>query len=125
MKRVAIDLLRGLQRQYVRSERTAQRVDALLSNRKLTEYDADQIYAGIFLSAFVTYERFIEEVFVGYLLGNVTPVSSKLKPLLTFLIVMRSPQFCLVIATMSIGCPSRRRRIELQFTLSALHHLLR
>ena len=77
MKRVAIDLLRGLQRQYVRSERTAQRVDALLSNRKLTEYDADQIYAGIFLSAFGTYERFIEEVCVGYLLGNVTPVSSK------------------------------------------------
>lgn len=82
MQRVATDLLKALQRQYVRAEKTAQRVDALLSSRKLTEYDADQIYSGIFLSAFVTYERFIEEIFIGYLLGKVSPHKSKLKTLL-------------------------------------------
>lgn len=79
MAKSAADLFSVLQRRYIKLERTSNRVGALHAKGKITSFDVEQIYSGVYLDAFVSLERFIEELFLGYVSGRVSSPTAAVK----------------------------------------------
>lgn len=77
----ASDIFLTLQRRYIKLDRTSSRVGQLHSEGKISVFDVEQIYAGLYLDAFVSLERFIEDLFLGYVSGLVTSPSTASHPL--------------------------------------------
>lgn len=48
-------------------ERTRSKIDHLTAAGQLGQRDADRSYEGLFLMVHVTFERFLEELFIGLL----------------------------------------------------------
>jgi hypothetical protein len=71
----------ALQRRFIRLEQTSTRIGKLHSEGKISAFDVEQIYAGLFLDAFVSLERFIEDLFLGYVSGLITCPSTSSHPL--------------------------------------------
>jgi len=70
-----------LARDYVASikslEGTRSKVEDLLNRGELSVSDTEQVYAGLFLSAFTEFEALIEDVFLGILSGTHSSTTSK------------------------------------------------
>jgi hypothetical protein len=67
-------LFLALQNRYVRLDRTRSRVDSLFS----------QGNSGIYVEAFVSFERFVEDLFLGYVAGKVSMPTRKVKAKMSF-----------------------------------------
>lgn len=72
MAKPSSTLFEGLQRRLIRLDQTRRRVEKLHLSNQISSFDVEQIYSGLFIAAFVSFERYIEELFVGYLTGQVT-----------------------------------------------------
>jgi hypothetical protein len=77
-------LFSALQSRYVRLDRTRSRVDALFACGKLVRFDIEQVYSGIYVEAFVSFERFVEDLFLGYVSGRVTMPTLNVKARMSF-----------------------------------------
>lgn len=77
-------LFQALQNRYVRLDRTRSRVDTLFSQGKLVRFDIEQVYSGIYVEAFVSFERFVEELFLGYVSGKITTPTRDVKAKMSF-----------------------------------------
>lgn len=69
----SLKLFSSLQNRLLRLDRTRRKVEILADRRLITRFDVEQIYVGLYVDAFVSFERFIEDLFFGYLTGTVTP----------------------------------------------------
>src|SRR4051812_10605247 len=77
-----------LARRLRRYERTAARLDKQLRSGALTRSDVEALYEGLFIAAFVEFEKFLERVFHEIMLGKASFPSSRVVPRLD----VRSPQ---------------------------------
>lgn len=78
------NLFLALQNRYIRLDRTRTRVDQLFLRGKLTRFDIEQVYSGIYVEAFVSFERFLEDLFLGYVGGKVSMPTIKVKAKMSF-----------------------------------------
>jgi len=83
MAKSAADVFLALQGRYIKLDRTSAKVNKLHAVGKISAFDVEQIYSGIYLDAFVSLERFIEDLFLGYVSGQVTLPTKAAKPLVT------------------------------------------
>jgi hypothetical protein len=80
MARPAQELFDTFHRRLLKLERTEVKVEALFATGKLTKFDIEQIYSGLYLDVFVSFERFLEDLFVGLISGKIdTGVSARPK----------------------------------------------
>lgn len=77
-------LFQALQNRFVRLDRTRARVENLHSQGELIRFDIEHIYSGIYVEAFVSFERFLEDLFLGYVSGKVTPPKKTVKVRMSF-----------------------------------------
>jgi hypothetical protein len=84
MPKSANDLFVALQKRLIRLDKTRERVEKLYVAKKIIKFDVEQIYSGLYLDAFVSLERYIEDLFVGYLTGKITPATRLVKPRISF-----------------------------------------
>lgn len=66
------------------TDSTRRRVEKLHQQGSLYRKDVETVYAGLFLDAFTAFERFIEELFLGLLSGNVTHRLASVSPRASF-----------------------------------------
>lgn len=59
-------------RRLRRLERTAKKVERAFDGESLTRSDLEALYEGLFINAVVEFERFIERLFLGIVLSNVS-----------------------------------------------------
>jgi hypothetical protein len=77
----AADLVfKHLARHFRRLDSTRLKCERLFSGTSLSRRDIEQVYVGLYLDAIVSFERFIETVFIGYLAGTIIPQSSRIAP---------------------------------------------
>jgi hypothetical protein len=84
MPRSANDLFVSLQKRLIRLDKTRDRVERLYGTKKIIKFDVEQIYSGLYLDAFVSLERYVEDLFIGYLSGQITPTTRLVRPRLSF-----------------------------------------
>lgn len=80
----AQDLFASLQARVVKLDRTRDRVERLFASKQMLKFDVEQIYSGLYLDSFVSLERYVEELFMGYLTGKVIAASRRVKPKVSF-----------------------------------------
>jgi hypothetical protein len=80
----ASDLFSSLQARVIKLDRTRDRVEKLYISKKIIKFDVEQIYSGLYLDAFVSLERFVEDLFIGYLTGKVVAATKQVKSRVTF-----------------------------------------
>ncbi len=83
MPKSAEALFLALQKRFIKLDRTSARVAALHAKKNISGFDVEQIYSGVYLDAFVSFERFIEDIFLGYVSGGLTSPSRTVKLLIT------------------------------------------
>lgn len=66
-----------------RLDSTRRKLEGLFSAGKIKRHDIEQVYVGLYLDAIVSLERFIEELFLGYLSGRFF-TSTQVHPRVTF-----------------------------------------
>lgn len=81
MAKSAEEVFSALQRRYIKLDRTSTRANDLHSRGMISGFDVEQIYSGVYLDAFVSLERFIEDLFLGYISGQVVAPSRAAKSL--------------------------------------------
>jgi hypothetical protein len=79
MPKSAEILFLALQKRFIKLDRTSAKVALLHSRKSINGFDVEQIYSGVYLDAFVSFERFIEDLFLGYVSGELTSPSSLVK----------------------------------------------
>lgn len=84
MPKSANDLFTAFQKRLIRLNATREKVEQLHKANQILKFDVEQIYSGLFLDAFVSFERYIEELFIGYLSGRITAVSAKVQTNIVF-----------------------------------------
>lgn len=67
MARNAPDLASDLNGHLRRLDSTRRKLEHLHSAGQIKRHDIEQVYVGLYLDAIVSFERFIEELFLGYL----------------------------------------------------------
>lgn len=77
MSRQSFSLAQRLARRFLALDATRQRVEALVAGNMLTRRAAEQMYEGLFLSAYTAFEGFLEELFTGLLLSSDGLASSR------------------------------------------------
>lgn len=65
---------------------TRRKLEQLFSVGKIKRHDIEQVYVGLYLDAIVSFERFVEELFLGYLTGRIA-TSGQVHPRVTFISV--------------------------------------
>lgn len=80
----AQDLFASLQARVIKLDRTRDRVEKLFASKRILKFDVEQIYSGLYLDAFVSLERFLEDIFIGFLTGKVTPATRGVRPRVSF-----------------------------------------
>jgi hypothetical protein len=65
-------------------EKTRRKIESLFSQGLLTRREVENVYGLLFLKAMVTFESFIENIFLGLLTGRIIPNSSKIVPRIRF-----------------------------------------
>ena len=65
-------------------EHTRTKMDRLLTDRCIVIRDIHQVYGGLYLEAITSFERLIEDLFVGLLSGSLVSVSAQVSPLVSF-----------------------------------------
>ena len=83
MAKTADELFSDLQRRFIKLDRTSNRANELHALKQISRFDVEQIHSGVYLDAFVSLERFIEDLFIGYISGNITPKTNASKPIIT------------------------------------------
>ena len=78
MAKALIDFISELNHDFSILEKTRKKVESLFGKGDLTRKEIEQIYGTLFLNAFIIFEDFIEEIFLGLVTGEVE--SSKVKP---------------------------------------------
>lgn len=90
MARNASELASELNGHLRRLDSTRRKLEQLYSAGKIKRHDIEQVYVGLYLDAIVSFERFIEELFLGYLSGRIsTPPQVHLRVTFTSSIVAR------------------------------------
>jgi hypothetical protein len=67
---------------YIEPTRT--RMENLMYDNKIVRRDIEQIYQGLYLEAVCSFERFIENLFIGLLVNRLKHPSSDIVPRITF-----------------------------------------
>jgi hypothetical protein len=65
-------------------EATRTRMERLFSDRLILRKDIEQVYEGLFLEVVTSFEYFIEECFVGLLVGNIKHTRQSVQPKVSF-----------------------------------------
>jgi hypothetical protein len=78
LAKALIGFISGLNHDFSILEKTRKKVELLFSNGDLTRKETEQIYGTLFLNAFIKFEDFIEEIFLGLVTGKIK--SPKVKP---------------------------------------------
>ena len=65
-------------------ELTRRKVETLFLDKEIVRRDIEQVYRGLYMEAVTLLERSIEELFVGLLVGGITPTNSKTHPRVQF-----------------------------------------
>ena len=65
-------------------EKTRAKMERLLTTGAIVRRDIEQIYAGLYLEAITSLERFIENLFIGLLVGRIAPASSEIVQRVSF-----------------------------------------
>ena len=65
-------------------DQTRKKMDNLLVARGIVHRDIHQVYAGLYIEAITSFERLIENLFVGLLSGSVTSTANQVTPLVSF-----------------------------------------
>lgn len=84
MSKSSHDLFAALQARLIKLDKTRGRIEKLYVSKEIIKFDVEQIYSGLYLDAFVSLERYVEELFIGYLTGKMAPASRRVIPLVTF-----------------------------------------
>mgnify|MGYP001568086396 CR=1 FL=1 len=63
---------------------TRAKFENLFASKKIKRHDVEQVYVGLYLDAVVSFERFIETLFIGYLVGRIRPSSKRIVPRISF-----------------------------------------
>lgn len=84
MATTSAQLFHTLQNRFIRLDRTRLRVDKIFAEGKIVRFDIEQVYSGIYVEAFVSFERFIEDLFLGYVVGKVSMPTSRVKAKMSF-----------------------------------------
>lgn len=84
MPSTSASLFQALQNRFVRLDRTRARAEGLFAQGKLSRFDIEHIYSGIYVEAFVSFERFLEDLFLGYVGGKVIPPKKTVKARMVF-----------------------------------------
>ena len=67
---------------YIEPTRT--KMETFMSKGIIVRRDIEQIYKGLYLEAFCSFERFIEDLFIGLLVGRLAHTSPQVIPRVTF-----------------------------------------
>lgn len=78
MAKALIDFVSELNRNFSNLEKTREKIELLFNNGDLTRKETEQIYGTLFLNAFIIFEDFIEDIFLGLVSGEIK--SPKVKP---------------------------------------------
>lgn len=65
-------------------EATRTRMERLFSDCLILRKDIDQVYEGLFLEVVTSFEYFLEECFIGLLVGNLTHARQSVQPKVAF-----------------------------------------
>lgn len=65
-------------------ETTRTKMERLFLDRLILRKDIEQVYEGLFLEVVTSFEHFIEETFVGLLVGNLTHTKQSVQPKVSF-----------------------------------------
>ncbi len=84
MSKLAGEHFDSLQRRIIRLDKTRGKLEVLFDEGRILKTEVEQLYSGLYLDAFVSLERYIEELFVGYLCKQITPPTRDVKPKLSF-----------------------------------------
>ena len=66
-----------------RLDSTRRKLEGLFTAGNIKRHDIEQVYVGLYLDAIVSFERFVEELFLGYLSGRIL-TSAQVHPRVTF-----------------------------------------
>lgn len=80
----AVKLARELVGHLHYLERTRAKMEALLAKDVIVRRDIEQVYAGLYLEAITSLEQFIEDLFIGLLVGRIDHVSLGIVPRVSF-----------------------------------------
>lgn len=72
MARQASELFDEFHRRLLKLDRTKQKMESLFQKKLLTKFDIEQVYAGLYLDVFVSFERYLETLFVNLVTEKVT-----------------------------------------------------
>lgn len=70
MPRPASTLAKELVGHLRRLDSTRKKLEGIFQSGKIKRHDIEQVYVGIYLDAIVSFERFVEALFFGYLTGR-------------------------------------------------------
>ena len=65
-------------------EFTRRKMESLLATRSIVNRDINQVYAGLYLDVFTSFEQLIEDLFLGLLSGRLSSRSALVVPSITF-----------------------------------------
>ncbi len=80
---MASELSDDLAGHFRRLDSTRRKLEKLFFEGEIKRHDIEQVYVGLYLDAIVSFERFIEELFLGLLVGRLS-LPSKVHPRVTF-----------------------------------------
>lgn len=83
MAKGAPDIANELIGHLRRLDSTRRKLEALFSAGEIKRHDIEQVYVGLYLDAIVSFERYMEEIFLGYLTNRIA-LTSKVHPRVTF-----------------------------------------
>lgn len=79
----ALDVSSELTKQLNSLDRTRSKIESLARKKSLVRRDVEQVYSGLFLEAVTSFERHIERLFMGLLVGAVSTNNSAAMPRVT------------------------------------------
>ena len=65
-------------------DKSRQKIESLFDQGNLSRREVEQVYGNLFLNAVILLESFIENLFMGLLVGRIDPDSSKINPKVNF-----------------------------------------
>lgn len=61
-------------------EKTRKKMESLLLKRIVVRRDIEQVYEGLYMSSITSFENWIEDLFIGLLVGRLKHYSSSVAP---------------------------------------------
>jgi hypothetical protein len=84
MPREAVELANEFTHHLNRLSSTRVKFESLFSSSRIKRHEIEQVYVGLYLDATVSFERFIETLFIGYLVGRIKTSSRRVVPRVSF-----------------------------------------